>query len=60
MEDLDGDVAVVPDVMREVDGGHAALSELALDAVPVGQCAAKTIGYGRHGVMGRKFQRRRI
>ena len=34
---LDRDVAVVPEVVREVDGGHAARAELALDAVAVGE-----------------------
>ena len=33
MEDLDGDVAVVLEVAREVDRRHAAAAELALDAV---------------------------
>ena len=32
-EHLDGDLAVVLQVVGEVDGGHAALAELALDAV---------------------------
>ena len=34
---LDRDLAVVLEVLGEVDGGHAALAELALDAVAVGQ-----------------------
>ena len=37
VQDLDGDVAVVPEVVREVDRGHAAGAELALDAVAVGE-----------------------
>ncbi len=37
VEDLDGDRAVVPAVVREIDGGHAARTELPLDAVTVGQ-----------------------
>ncbi len=36
-EDLDGDVAIVPEVAGEVDGGHAAGAEFALDAVASGQ-----------------------
>ena len=36
-QDLDGDLAVVPQVLGEVDGGHAALAELALDPVAVGE-----------------------
>ena len=34
---LERDLAVVPQVVREIDRGHAALAELALDAVAVGQ-----------------------
>ena len=34
---LDGDLAAVLEVVREIDGGHAALAQLALDAVAVGQ-----------------------
>jgi hypothetical protein len=52
-EDLDGDAAVVLQVVGEVDGGHAAGAELALEAVAVGQGvgqAAERIGHGgRHG-----------
>ena len=36
-EHLERDVAVVPEVVREVDGRHAAGAELALDDIPVGQ-----------------------
>ena len=36
-EDLDGDGAIVLEVVGQVDRGHAALAELALDAVAVGQ-----------------------
>ena len=35
--ELDGDVAIVFEIAREVHGGHAALSELAFDAVAVGE-----------------------
>ena len=34
---LDGDAAVVLDVLRQVHGGHAALAEFPLEAVAVGQ-----------------------
>jgi hypothetical protein len=37
VQDLDGDVAIVLDVVREIDRGHAARAEFALDAVAVGQ-----------------------
>ena len=37
VEDLDRDLAAVLQVLGEVDGGHAALAELALEAVAVGQ-----------------------
>ena len=35
VQDLDGDLAVVLEVLGEVDRGHAALAELALEAVAV-------------------------
>ena len=37
VQDLDGDLAAVLQVVGEIDGGHAALAELALDAVAVGE-----------------------
>ena len=37
MEHLERDRAVVPEVLGQVDGGHAAAAELALDAVAVGE-----------------------
>jgi hypothetical protein len=36
-QDLERDGPIVPEVVREVDHGHAAASELALDAIPIGQ-----------------------
>ena len=33
LEDLEGDVAVVLQILGQVHGGHAALAELALDRV---------------------------
>ncbi len=35
--ELDGDLAVVPQVLGEVDSRHAALAELALEAIAFGQ-----------------------
>src|SRR5213594_24652 len=37
VHNLDGDFAIVPGVVGEVDGGHAAGTELALERVAVGQ-----------------------
>jgi hypothetical protein len=37
MQDLEGDGAVVLQVARQEDGGHAAAAELAVEAVAVGQ-----------------------
>ena len=37
MEDLQGDGAVVPEIAGEIDRGHAATAELALEHVAVGQ-----------------------
>ena len=39
VEHFHRDVAVVPDVAREVHRGHAARAELALDAVALGEGA---------------------
>ena len=46
VQDLDGDLAAVLQVLGEVDGGHAALAELALEAVAVGQGGGEAL----HGV----------
>ena len=45
---LDGDVAIMPDVVREVDGCHPARTEFPHDAVSVGKCGREAIG-GGHG-----------
>ena len=37
LQHLERDLAVVPEVVGEIDGRHAALAELALDLVLVGQ-----------------------
>jgi hypothetical protein len=44
VEDLERDRAVVPQIMGEVDDSHPTTSELALDAVAVGQDGLETIG----------------
>ena len=50
-EDLDGDLALVAEVLGEVHGGHAALAELALDPIAVGEGRAEEVeGGGRHTV----------
>ena len=36
-QDLDRDVAVVPEVLSQVNGGHPARAQLALDAVAIGE-----------------------
>ncbi len=45
---LQGDPAVMPDVMRQVDGGHAAGPDLALDRVPAGEGRPKPADRFRH------------
>ncbi|MFV2074208.1 MAG: hypothetical protein ACC742_16395 [Thermoanaerobaculales bacterium] len=35
LEDLDGDLAVVLQVFREVDGGHAARTDLLVDGIAI-------------------------
>jgi hypothetical protein len=42
MEDLQGDGAGVPEIAGQVDGGHAAAAELALEQVAVGQGGLET------------------
>jgi len=44
VEDLDGDPATVLEVLGEVDGRHAALADLALEAVPVREGAGEARG----------------
>ncbi len=41
-QDLDGDLAVVFEIFREVHGRHAAGAELALDGVAVGEGGGET------------------
>jgi hypothetical protein len=50
LQDFDRDFAIVPEVFREVDGGHAAGAELALDSVAVGECGgeARPAGFVTH------------
>jgi hypothetical protein len=48
VEDLDGDLAAVPDVLGEVDGRHAALTQLAPDAVAIGERRREPGGGCRH------------
>ena len=52
MQYLDGDIAVVAQIAREVDGRHAALPKLALEAVATCHRSGKTLGYRRHAVVG--------
>ena len=51
---LERDGAVVPDVVGEIDRGHATAPELALDCVAVGQNGAKLLNeelvLPRHGI----------
>ncbi len=35
MQHLDGHVPLVPEIVRQVHGGHAAHADLPLDAVPI-------------------------
>ncbi len=43
LEHLDGDLALVLEVVREVHGGHAAVPEFARDAIAVGQCDRQAV-----------------
>jgi len=42
-QDLEGDLTVVPQVLCQVHRGHAALPQLPLEAVAVGQCRSETL-----------------
>jgi len=44
-EDLDGDLAAVLQVLGQVDRGHAALAELALDAVAAAEGGGERVGH---------------
>jgi len=48
-EDFDGDLAVVFQILREIDGGHAAFAEASLDPVAVGEGGRESIGTFSHG-----------
>src|SRR5688500_6383282 len=48
MEDLDGDLALVAKIVREVDRRHAALAELPLDVIAVGEGGGEASGRCGH------------
>ena len=48
LEDLDGHLAVVLEVLGQVDRGHPALAQLPLDAVAVRQGGGQAIGSLAH------------
>ena len=48
LQHLERDLAIVLQILGQVHGGHAALPELALDAVAVGQGRGETIGRRSH------------
>ena len=49
VQHLDGDLALMLEILREVDGGHAAGAELAFHAIPVGQSRLQSIESVAHG-----------
>ena len=51
MENLDSHRAVVLEIAREEDSRHAALAELALDVVAVGECGGESGGGGGHSTL---------
>ena len=57
-QDLDGDLSLVPDVLSEVDSGHAALTEFALDAVPALEGRVQSIDWMGHVNTCRSFGRK--
>ena len=51
VQDLDGDLAAVLEVLGEVDRGHAALAELALEAVAVGKGCGEAVYCAGQGML---------
>ena len=51
-EDLEGDRAVVPEVLGQVDDGHAAAAELTLERVAVRECIAQAIRHAHEAPRG--------
>ncbi|MFY7949730.1 MAG: hypothetical protein ACOVRP_11000 [Gemmatimonas sp.] len=48
MPHLDGHIALVAQVVREVHRGHAAGAELAVNAVAAAKCGGEAVGWGSH------------
>ena len=48
MKDLDGDFAVMLEIVREIHRRHSARAEFAIDAIPVGEGGAKQFEGGGH------------
>ena len=48
-EHLDGDLAVVPQVPREIHRGHAAGTQLALQVIPAGKRGAQGLDWSGGG-----------
>src|SRR4051812_42276644 len=44
LQDFDRDLAIVLEVVREVDGRHSALAEFALDAIAAGERCGEEVG----------------
>jgi hypothetical protein len=57
MEDLQGDGTIVPEVAGQIDCGHAATAELALEQVAVGQGGLEPFeGQGQRDLSNRDTQ----
>jgi hypothetical protein len=52
VEHLDGDLAAVPQVLGEVDDGHAALADLSVETVALGERDLQTVEQLGHGLAG--------
>ena len=50
-QDFEGNFAIVPEVVGQVDRGHATLSQLAVEPVPVTERRAKPFEPVGHGVL---------
>jgi hypothetical protein len=47
-QNLDGDLAGVPEVLRQIHGRHTSVTDLLLDPISVGHGSSQTVRKGRH------------
>jgi hypothetical protein len=55
MQHLDRHVTIVPDIVCEIHGRHATRTDLALNAIAVGECRRKEVEPGAHASVGQEM-----